>query len=470
MATCTKEYNKLEEIQCQAAELSNKMKHLKEKVCEHRERKRKQFEEEIQGYEEDIKKKQSKLHHVNMQLEELEQTQGAKNAQYVTKEDVDKYNSIPIEDRVNVLNPRGRAPSTSHTYDYTKQAWVNYRKAGIMKDGRERAKQEQQKKDQTKRSAPNVKEPLTGLALWEKLKLVEQKLSLLETWEVEEARIDTLNVLWPTLSQIKRDELKTLFVGEEKHWQLLPPFNAMNPEWGKNKFLQLVNSLWHDSKLIHTTVFDNKETLIWVLLGAPEQGNVSMRIFTSKKLLRDIEERTDVLLEKKQYAKGTGSEESDDEEQEDEKMTEANKKKEDEADVAELHTYTIKFVDKLQYHNKIDWVYCHCLEGSEWFCLEGSEWFSYPSSNNNELTVMKPNDKAFQEYVEKLSNDIEEAYELPITVDLRAVLLALGESPEESDPYHLEEKYPEYLSNTSVTVKHAINGKAAAIELKDHLH
>ena len=78
MATCTKEYNKLEEIQRQAAELSKKMKHLKEKVCEHRERKRKQFDAEIQGYEKDIKEKKSKLHHVNMQLEEHEQTQDAK--------------------------------------------------------------------------------------------------------------------------------------------------------------------------------------------------------------------------------------------------------------------------------------------------------------------------------------------------------------------------------------------------------
>ena len=253
MATCTKEYNKLEEIQRQAAELSNKMKHLKEKVCEDRERKRKQFEEEIQGYEEDIKEKKSKLHHVNMQLEEHEQTHDAKQDAELKE----------LKDRQKLVEDRQ--------------------------------------------------------------KLVEQKLSLLETWEVEEARIDTLYVCWPTLSQIKRDELKTLFVGEEKHWQLLPPFNAMNPEWGRNKFLQLVNSLWHDSKLIHTTVFDKKETLIWVLLGAPEQGNVSMRIFISKKLLRDIEEITDVLLTKKQYAKGTGSEESDEEEQEDDKTTEAKK-------------------------------------------------------------------------------------------------------------------------------------------------
>ena len=273
MATCTKEYNKLEEIQCQAAELSNKMKHLKEKVCEHREHKRKQFEEEIQGYEQDIKEKKSKLHDVNMQLEEHEQKkQGAKNAQYVTKEDVDKYNSIPMEDRVNV-NPRGRAPSTSHTYDYTKQAWVNYRKAGIMKDGRERL----QKKPKPVSHVKATFVPYEG-----------------------------------TLSASDVEKLKAAFVGDEEGWQILPAFNEMHPGWGKDQFFTLIISLSNNSELIHTTVFDNKETLIWVLLGAPEQGNVSMRIFTSTRSVTDIEEITDVLLKKKQYAKCTGSEESDD--------------------------------------------------------------------------------------------------------------------------------------------------------------
>jgi len=55
------------------------------------------------------------------------QTEDLKIAQYVSREDVDLWYSMPFEERVRVGDPRGDAPSHDHTYSYEKQSWINYK-------------------------------------------------------------------------------------------------------------------------------------------------------------------------------------------------------------------------------------------------------------------------------------------------------------------------------------------------------
>ena len=43
---------------------------------------------------------------------------------YVSTEDVDQWYSLSPEERANVPDPRGTAPSSKHCYSYAKQAWV----------------------------------------------------------------------------------------------------------------------------------------------------------------------------------------------------------------------------------------------------------------------------------------------------------------------------------------------------------
>ena len=77
----------------------------------------------------------------------------------------------------------------------------------------------------------------------ELLRHVQKKLEEFEQKRIQDVELMfKMYVYWPTLSQKIKDELKTLFVGDEEGWFILPPFNATNAEWGENKFLQFVNS------------------------------------------------------------------------------------------------------------------------------------------------------------------------------------------------------------------------------------
>ena len=139
---------------------------------------------------------------------------------------------------------------------------------------------------------------------------------------------------------------------------------------------------------------------------------------------------------------------------------ESSSEDEDESDAEDdEEEYTIEVVDKsLQFHN--------CFHSVHHTCLHEER----PELINNGYVVTLLDDQVFKKYVETLSDDIEDAYGLPINVDLYAVLKALKvKHNRKLDPYELEEEHHEYLSNTSVTVRHTINGRAATIEVTDYL-
>ena len=161
--------------------------------------------------------------------------------------------------------------------------------------------------------------------------------------------------------------------------------------------------------------------------------------------------------EKKQPKKKKKADDDEDWSMSEEEDEESSSEDEDESDAEDA--YTIEVVDKsLEFHN--------CFHSVHHTCLHEER----PELINNGYVVTLLDDQVFKKYVETLSDDIEDAYGLPINVDLYAVLKALKvKHNRKLDPYELEEQHHEYLTKTSVTVRHTINGRTATIEVTDYL-